>query len=186
MSRAAAAAPCRRRPRESQRAPARARLRSAVCRRPRRPCRRPRPGTRGIRARRHFATATGRHARSTVAPLRIDRRPRAGNPSLRARRHCSRRASSARSNCSRAAVQSPLSQVDQPQRRVCLGDFIVRRQRALGTALRQLRERRLILSAETQVSDRQRCTSTRETRLHGARAFPIARRSARSALRLAA
>jgi hypothetical protein len=45
------------------------------------------------------------------------------------------------------------------------GDFIVRSQCALGAGLRQLRERRLILSAETEIGDRQRGAGARETRL---------------------
>ena len=64
--------------------------------------------------------------------------------------------------CSRP-VAAP--HVNQSQRRVRLGNFIVRCQRALGARLRELRERRLILAAEAEIRDRQRGTRARETRL---------------------
>ena len=161
-----AVAQFRRRQQESQRAPARARLRSAVCRRSRATL----PAAPASRYARHSRAPTFRDCNWTACsisgraasyrPASTSRQP---EPSSAAALFAS--SASARSNCSRAAVQSPLSHVNQPKRCVRLGDFIVRSQRALGAGLRQLRERRLILAAETEIGDRQRCTGTREMRL---------------------
>src|SRR4029079_14463191 len=65
------------------------------------------------------------------------------------------------------ARRSPIcaTQVHEPERCVRLGDFIVCRQRAFRTGLRELRERCLILATEAQIGDCTRGASADEMRL---------------------